>query len=79
MGSVLTISMIAQVINRIRTQLQLGEYLKDMIKGAQYTISSQYGSKDTGKYEKDNIKTLALIISDHFSVVTKHKRRPNKY
>ena len=35
--------------------------------------------KDIGKYEKDNIKTLALIVSDHFSEVTKHKRRLNKY
>ena len=35
--------------------------------------------KDIGKYEKDNIKPLALIVSDNLSEVTKHKRRPNKY
>ena len=36
--------MIAQVINRIGTQLQIVEYLKDMIKGTQYIVSPQYGT-----------------------------------
>ena len=34
---------------------------------------------DIGKYEKNNIKTLALLVSDHFSEVIVHKRRSNKY